>query len=392
MAGSIRQRGEDSWHLRVYLGRDSITGRKRYVERTFHGNKRDASKALARLVSEAEKLTPRPSKTGTMEVLLRQWVEHASTSWSPKTADVVADALKNPIIPALGSIPVSKLAVADLDRFYHHLLTVGGKRGPYKPATVRRIHGMLRRALSQAVRWGWIAHNPALDASPPRVPLPELRPPSPEEVVRLFQVAQAWNPDLACYVVLAASSGARRGELVALRWRDLDFDCATVSIERGHVVVKGRLVEQSTKTHQVRRVTLDPVTMSTLREHRARAEASARAAGAMITGDSYVFSRAVNGSVPWRPDATTRDFGGLLQKAGVTGVRLHDLRHYVATQLLASGTDVRTVAGRLGHRNPATTLNVYSHFVPQADQQAAEALGAIFGKALQGAVAAGRKT
>lgn len=385
MAGSMRQRGEGSWHLRAYLGRDPITGRKRYVERTFHGNKRDASKELARLVSEADKLTPRPSKTGTMEVLLRQWFEHASVSWSPKTADVVSGALEDPIIPALGSIPVSKLTVADLDRFYHHLLTVGGKRGPYKPATVRRIHGMLRRALVQGVRWGWIAHNPALDASPPRVPLPELRPPTPEEVVRLFQVAEEWDPDLACFVVLAASTGARRGELVALRWRDLDLDGGTVSIEHGHVVVKGRTIEQGTKTHQKRRVTLDSVTLETLRRHRARAGANAAAAGKSIADDSYVFSRAADGAVPWRPDATTRDFGVLRRKAGVSGVRLHDLRHYVATRLLASGIDVRTVAGRLGHRNPATTLNVYSHFVPEADQQAAQALGDIFGNALDGA-------
>ena len=384
MAGSMRQRGETSWHLRAYLGRDPITGRKRYVERTFHGNKRDASKALARLVSEAGKLTPRASKTGTMETLLRQWYEHASTSWSPKTADVVEDALKSPLIPALGSIPVSKLTVADLDRFYHHLLTVGGKRGPYKPATVRRLHGMLRRALAQGVRWGWIVHNPAIEASPPRVPMPELHPPSPAEVAHLFRVAQAFSPALACYVVLAASTGARRGELVALRWSDLDFERAALSIERGHVVVKGQLIEQGTKTHQMRRVTLDPATVATLREHRTQADANAAAAGARITDRSYIFSRAVDGSVPWRPDATTRDFGVLLQKAGVSGVRLHDLRHYVATQLLASGTDVRTVAGRLGHRNPATTLNVYSHFVPQADQQAAQALGAIFGNALQG--------
>jgi integrase len=383
MAGSMRQRSEGSWHLRAYLGRDPVTGRKRYVARTFHGTKREASKALAKLVSEAEKLTPRASKTDTMEVLLRQWFEHASTSWSPKTADVVGDALRSPILPALGSIPVSKLTVADLDRFYHHLLTVGGKRGPYKPATVRRVHGMLRRALAQGVRWGWIAHNPAIEASPPRVPMPELRPPSPGEVARLFRVAQASSPALACYVVLAASTGARRGELVALRWRDLDFEHATLSIERGHVVVKGQLIEQGTKTHQVRRVTLDPGTVAVLHEHRAMADANAAAAGVTITDDSYIFSRATDGRVPWRPDATTRDFGMLLQKAGVPGVRLHDLRHYVATQLLASGTDVRTVAGRLGHRNPATTLNVYSHFVPQADQQAAEALGAIFGEALK---------
>lgn len=382
MAGSLRQRSKDSWHLRAYAGRDALTGRKRYVEKTFRGTKRHASKELAKLVLEAERLAPRAAKDGTLELLLEEWLAHAATSWSPKTTAVVRGYVSDPIIPALGSLTVAKLTPADLDRFYRQLLTVGGKRGPYKPATVRRVHGILRRALSQGVRWGWLSHNPAIDASPPRVPLPVLKPPTPDEVVRLFLIAQEWSPELACFIVLAASAGARRGELVALRWRDVDLERGTVSVERGIVTVKGELIEQGTKTHQSRRVTLDAGTMTTLRKHKARAEANAAAAGAVITADSHVFSRAIDGSVPWRPDATTRDFRVLCDKAGVSGVRLHDLRHYVATRLLASGIDVRTVAGRLGHRNPATTLNVYSHFVPEADQEAANALGKLFGEAM----------
>lgn len=382
MAGSIRQRGKDSWHLRAYAGRDGFTGRKRYIERTVHGGKREAERELARLVVEADGLAPRAAKDGTLEMLLEEWLAHAATDWSPKTTAVVRGYVNHPIIPALGSLSVSKLTPVELDRFYRHLLTVGGKRGPYKPATVRRVHGILRRALGQGVRWGWLSHNPAIDASPPRVPLPELKPPTPKEVVRLFQAAQDWNPELACFIVVAASCGARRGEMVALRWRNVDLERGTLSVERGIVTVKGELIEQSTKTHQSRRVTLDSSTVATLREHKARAEANAAAANSAITGDSYVFSRAVDGSVSWRPDATTRDFRVLCDKAGVTGVRLHDLRHYVATRLLASGIDVRTIAGRLGHRNPATTLNVYAHFVPEADQEAAEALGQLFKEAL----------
>lgn len=385
MAGSMRQRGKDSWQLRVHAGRDPLTGRKRYVERTFRGNKREASKALASLVVEAERLAPRTASKGTMAALLNEWFEHASQSFSPRTAEVVRGYLDSPIIPAIGSIPAARLTPAELDRFYRHLLTVGATRGPYKPATVRRVHGIIRRALTQGVRWGWLGHNPALDASPPRVPLQELKPPTPDEVVRLFRLAQETDPELAMFIVLAASSGARRGELVALRWRDLDLDQGTLSIERGVVLVDGKLIEQGTKTHQSRRLTMDAGTVATLKEHRAWAESNARAAGTTVTGDSFVFSQTVDGSIPWRPDATTRDFRVLCRKAGVTGVRLHDLRHYVATRLLASGIDVRTVAGRLGHRNPATTLNVYSHFVPEADQEAAEALGQIFGEALSAA-------
>ena len=98
--------------------------------------------------------------------------------------------------------------------------------------------------------------------------------------------------------------------------------------------------------------------------------------------DAFVFSHAVDGAEPWRPDSTTRAFARLCRRAGVHGVRLHDLRHYVATRLLAGGVDVRTVAGRLGHRNAATTLNVYAHFLAETDREAAGLLGRLFDDAV----------
>ena len=181
---------------------------------------------------------------------------------------------------------------------------------------------------------------------------------------------------------LAASTGARRGELVALRWRDLDLERRTATIERGLILAGNVLIEQGTKTHQSRRVSLDEATVAALVEHRERLEKIAAACGVGLAEDPFVFTEAVDASTPWRPDSTTRAFRTLCAKAGVEGVRLHDLRHYVATRLLAAGVDVRTVAGRLGHRNPATTLNVYAHFVPETDQQAAEVLGRMFGEAM----------
>lgn len=244
------------------------------------------------------------------------------------------------------------------------------------------MHGIIRRALTQGVRWGWIDHNPAIDASPPRVPIRDLKPPSPDEVVELFRLAEQTDPDLATYIMLAASSGARRGEMVALRWKDLDLDGGTLSIERGVVLVEKELIEQGTKSHQSRKITLDGTTINCLREHQHRASEVASLAGTAIGTESFVFSRTADGSTPWRPDSTTRAFRLLCGRAGVTGIRLHDLRHYVATRMLSAGVDVRTVAGRLGHRNPSTTLNVYSHFVPQSDQQAAAALGQIFDDAM----------
>jgi len=378
MAGSMRQRGNDSWQLRVHAGRDPSTGRKRYVERTFRGTKRGASKALASMVAEVDQRPVGILTKGTVAALCNEWLAHATPSFSPKTVETTRMYIDDPIIPVLGAIQVAKLTPTDLDRFYRRLLEVGRSRGPYAPTSIRRVHGIIRRALTQGVRWGWITHNPAIDASPPRVPMKELKPPDPGEVVRLFRLAQESDPGLATFIMLAASSGARRGELLALRWSDIDLDRETLSIERGIVRVGDGLVEQGTKTHQSRRISLDSGTVTSLRVHHQQMAERAQLAGSTITSESFVFSHSVDGSTPWHPDSTSRAFRNVCKQAGVTGIRLHDLRHYVAARLLAAGVDVRTVAGRLGHRNPSTTLNVYSHFVPETDQEAAETLGRIF--------------
>jgi len=199
------------------------------------------------------------------------------------------------------------------------------------------VHGIIRRALTQGVRWGWISHNPAIDASPPRVPMKELQPPDPAQVVQLFRFAQDSDPELATFIILAASSGARRGELLALRWRDIDLDSGRLSIERGILRVDDRLIEQGTKTHQRRRISLDSTTVVELKAHQLWVTERARAASAAIGSESFVFSNAIDGSSPWHPDSTSRAFRRICQPAGVTGVRLHDFRHYVATRLLAAG-------------------------------------------------------
>ncbi len=381
MPGSMRQRGENSWNLRVYAGRDAVTGRKVSVERTVRGNKREASKVLAAMVAEVDRRPITSAGNGTVAELCREWLDFGTSSFSPKTVETTRMYIEDPIVPLLGSLQVAKLTPSDLDRFYRQLLEVGRSRGPYAPATIRRVHGIIRRALTQGVRWGWITHNPAIDASPPRVPMKELKPPNPDQVVRVFRLAEEVDPELATFIMLAASSGARRGELLALRWHDLDLSRGRLSIERGIVRVDGDLVEQGTKTHQSRRISLDAGTVSALRAHEDRMAERARAASTLITSESFVFSHAIDGSSPWHPDSTSRAFRNICKQAGVTGIRLHDLRHYVATRLLAAGVDVRTVAGRLGHRNPSTTLNVYSHFVPETDQEAAETLGRIFEEA-----------
>ncbi len=376
------QRGK-SWQLRVYRGRDAVTGKKRWATRTVRGGKREAQRALSAMVAEADRGTLARTDT-TVGELLERWFDQAKEDFSPKTVVETRGFLDRNLLPALGPVPLGKLKPDALDRYYRSLRLGDGNGGrPLAPATIRRIHGILRRALGQGVRWGWLAANPAAAASPPRVVTREIKPPAPSEVARLFALAQEADPELAAFVVLAAATGARRSEVLALRWRDIDLDAGSVGIGRAIVMGPSGPVEKDTKTHSARKVSLDPNDLG----HDAPAPGARGGQGCGVRGEgsptAFVFSQEVDGSEPWRPDSTTRAFARLCRRAGLEGVRLHDLRHYVATRLLASGVDVRTVAGRLGHRDAATTLNVYSHFLAGADREAANVLGRLFDDAVE---------
>ena len=373
MQGSMRRRG-DSWQLRVYLGRDPLTGEKRWTSKTVKGGKREAQRALAAMAAAADG-NEVASASGTVGELLDRWFENASADFSPKTALETAGFINRYLRPGLGVFPVARLRTEHIDKLYRELRKRGGHNGkPLAPGTVKRTHVILHRALEQAVRWGWITTNPAHNAQVPRTPSAAIRPPTPKQLIQLFELAGDYHPDFATFIFLAAMTGARRSELLALRWSDIDYNAGRVTFARGVVFGAHGLVEKDTKTHAVRRVALDPRTAEVLAAHRERVDERAAQFGTVIASDAFVFSHRPDGSEPWRPDSTTRAFRLLLAKAGLHGVRLHDLRHYVATQLLAAGVDVRTVAGRLGHRNASTTLNVYSHFLEQADEQAAHVL------------------
>ncbi len=377
MAGSIRKRGERSWELRVYAGRNDKTGKKQYLSRTVKGSRRDAEKELARLVTRVDDgvLT---ANTGTVGELVELWYSRGELEWSPTTADGYRSIIDRQILPRWGNVALRRLRTADLDAWYSELRRQGGKDGrPLAANSVKRIHAVLRTALSQAVRWGWIATNPAAAATPPQ---PKGRPrhtiPSPEDVGRLVEAARRTNPPLSVFLRLAAASGARRGELCALRWRDIDLDTASLTIRRSVVNTRHRgLVEKDTKTHAERRLSLDAGTVAVLAEHRDRLVEILDRCGTELDPESFVFSHEVDGSETWRPDYASLSFTRLRDRCGLPGMRLHDLRHFNATALLAAGTDIRTVSGRLGHADASTTLDIYAHFVRHADEKAAGNIG-----------------
>lgn len=209
-----------------------------------------------------------------------------------------------------------------------------------QPRTIRQIHAILRTALGYAIKWGWIDRNPAQHASPPKVTASEIHPPDPAQAARLVETASKLDRELGVFVWLAMVTGARRGELCALRWTDVRVDERDLLIARSYVTRRGGHVVKDTKTHQRRRLALDAATVELLTEHRGRCAKRAEDAGLDYLEGGYVFSRDGFGEEPWLPDTTTHQFQRAARKAGVS-CRLHDLRHYTATQLIGGGVDLR---------------------------------------------------
>jgi integrase len=277
------------------------------------------------------------------------------------------------LLPHLGHIHVTKLTAADIDDVYAHLLRRGGRDGrPLSPGTVHRVHVVLHRALIQAVRWEWIWLNPAAQASPPRVEPAEIRPPSVDQVCRLLDTVHSADITFFTYLYLAVTTGARRSQLLALRWPDVDFDHAALSLSRALVEGPTGPVLRPTKNRRTYRVALDTSSVELLATHRDR---TLRCPTDGV--DGFVFSNDPAGRLPWQPNWVTKRFIAYRRRAGVAHFRLHDLRHFMATTMLAAGVAVPVVSERLCHARTSTTVNIYAHAMPGADRDAANLLADI---------------
>ena len=226
--------------------------------------------------------------------------------------------------------------------------------------------------------------TPRRMASAPTKHPREVTAPSVEDLRVLLADAERRDPLLAPALALAALTGARRAEICGLRWADMESAAGRLVIRQA--VVRGQqpgdLVVKETKTGRVRRISLDPLSIAILERHQAACEENATACGTTITEQSFVFSPAPDGSIPHNPENLTAFLSRCRAKVGLPGLRLHHLRHFAATQLIAAGVDVRTVAGRLGHSSPALTLNIYAHFIEDADKEAARKMGELMSKTL----------
>jgi integrase len=315
-----------------------------------------------------------------VHALMEQWFEHKTAQGlSPTTLQLYRGIIDKHIVPSLGRKAVNRVTTLELDNVYATLSSSGvGK------VMVHKVHALLHAALKQGVKWQMLASNPAEHATPP--PLPSARTeektPTAVEVRTLLAKADAEDADFGMLVRLAATTGARRGELVALRWADVDLDAGVLFVRRALIAVKGETFEKSTKSGKARRVALDASTVAALRQHRIRCAERSLEAGAPLAEDAFVFSPRPGNTEPWHPSSVTHRFGKLAKSAGVPKATFHGLRHFHCTALIAGGEDVVTVGARVGHARPSITHDIYSHALPEKDRDAAYLIGRIMAEAL----------
>ena len=301
----MRERSPGHWQLRAYVGRDPVTGKPRQVTRTFKGGERAAAKALAALVAEVE-AGGFNRTSATVSQLLDRWLEAGEWSQRPRTHYENLRKIDGRIRPILGHIQLAELEPDTIDAAYRGWLNDG-----LSPATVHKYHCILSAACRQAVKWGWIDTAPTARSTPPKVRRIEMKVPTPAQVSALIKAAEVSDPVLATAVTLAALTGARRGELAALRWSDVDLANCKVKIGRSLTVAEGNPHVGPTKTQASRDVALDPLGIDALQRRWAHMLDLAARANSPTVPDPYVLSYRANGATPVNPDTLTHGFRNL---------------------------------------------------------------------------------
>jgi integrase len=381
--GHIRQRGQQSWELKFDLGRDPISGKRisRYV--TFRGTKRQAQAELNRLLNCRNEGTYVDPTKMTVAEYLRHWLSvDIDRRVSIKTAARHRGIVQHQIIPRLGNLPMRKLSAVHIEAFeaglQHDGYVKGRKRGRSLTAqTVLHVHRTLSQALSHAVKTGILFKNPAEQVKPPRPPSREIKILTKPGVATLLQAARPTY--LYLPILVGVTTGMRRGELLGLRWSDIDFKTARLAVNQSLERVKGETIFKPPKTPTSRRtITLPALTIEALKKHRAAQAAERLRLG--LGKPELIFSRA-DGS-PMDPDSITKAFDRLIKDAGVRRITFHGLRHTHISHQLMDGVHLKIVSERAGHANVSTTLSIYAAFIPNMQADAAAGVDAWLRQAL----------
>jgi integrase len=375
-AGHIRRRGRNSWELKFDLGIDPVTGKRETRYQSIKGTKKEAQAKLTELLSEqARGVLVDPTKETVTAFLDRWCTDWASHNVSRKTAERYQQLITHQVKPHLGAMSVQKVKPVHLNALYSKLLQSGSiDGGPLAALTVGHVHRLLRRVFGHAVQWGVIVNNPAASVSPPRVSQTEIETIREDEIKLVLDRLRSRNPVLYTIAAVALATGARRGELLASRWKDVDLDGGKLRIERSLEQTRAGLAFKSPKTKHGRRIiTIPPATVTDLRAHWKAMQEQRLALGLGRSAQGDLVFTTLDG-LPLKPNSLSS------QWLRASGIHLHALRHTHASSLIAAGVDVLTISRRLGHADAKTTLNVYGHLYGNADDNVARVVEQMFAR------------
>lgn len=350
----------------AYFGPD---GKRRYVSGK---NKEETRNKLRKARSDADQGVVFDAQNLRLSEYLDRWLKDSvKDTVRISTYQRYEQVIRLHLVPGLGRVKLKALTPAHVQRFYRDRLDSG-----LSPSTVRKFHNVLHRALRQAVRWDLIPRNVTEATEPPKETSEEIHPLSEEEARRLLEAAR--GDRLEALYVLALTTGMREGELLGLKWEDVDLTNGVLRVRRTLTRDHGRFYFGEPKSEKGRRqIDLPEGASKALKAHLDRQMAEMERIGDRYEDRGLIFTTATG--APINPsNLRQRSLADLLKKAGIRKVRFHDLRHTFATLMLSRNIHPKVVQEMLGHANIAITLDRYSHFLPSMGRDAAVAMDEIF--------------
>ncbi|MCZ8518857.1 site-specific integrase [Paenibacillus caseinilyticus] len=370
MKGYFRKRGE-KWSFSVDLGPDPATGKRRQKTVSGFKTKKEAERACAELIAAIEGGTYSNNPKQNLETYLTEWLQSKAITLKKNTFASYTNIVTHHLIPAFGKIELTKLTPAHISKFHAELLNDKG----LKEGTVRDIHKVLTTALNQAVKWGMLQKNVASLVEKPRPRAKELSVWNEEEAKRFIKTAVKSRSYIA--FLLAISTGMRQGEILGLRWKDVDLVGKTIYVSQT-LSHDGKELTAGAKTKSgSRKISIDDTLANELKKQKSRVsrEKMQTEPGKYTDLDLVV---PTSKGTPVTPRNLSRSFYALMEDAKVPTITFHDMRHTHATLLLSQGIHPKVVAERLGHADMRTTLEIYSHVLPDIQKDAATKFGAMF--------------
>ena len=379
MQGRVFRRRGKKWSFAVDVGIDPATGRRRQQTKGGFDTRKEAEQALREMLSSVERGTFVARSTMTVGDYLADWLVTVKPRLRETTWYSYSVAVKR-LVGQIGAVPLQALAPLQIEKVYVKLLESGGQHGQaLAPKTVRNCHIVLHRALSDAERLGIVSRNVAHAAKAPVARRKEMTTWSAEELGRFLEFVS--EDRLYAAYVLLATTGMRRGEVLGLRWSDVDLDGRRLSVAQTLTTINDQVFLGPTKTlRSRRRIALDKATVAALRAHRSR-QLKERLAVGFGRGERQDLVFAEVDGTTLHPDRFTAAFKRHVRDSGLPELRgPHGLRHTWATLALQAGVHPKVVSDRLGHATIAVTIDTYSHVAPSLDAGAADTVAAqIFG-------------